>query len=56
MGEKEPKLKAIWSLNNMPENKETIHSAIRYMDRFLFLVDSTNFYKIDMETSEIKTY
>lgn len=57
MGETEPEVKYIWSMEHVPDVENTIHSGIRFKDdRYMFLVDNTNFYKIDIKTNETKTY
>lgn len=44
-------------MEKVPDVQRTIHSAIRFKDdRYMFLVDNLNFYKIDVKTNETKTY
>ena len=41
----------------MPDLQGELHSGIRFKDdRYMFLVDDDNFYKIDIKTSETRTY
>jgi hypothetical protein len=57
MGEEEPQVNHIWSMEHVPDIQEEIHSGIRFKnDRYMFLVDKTNFYKIDVKTNETKTF
>lgn len=44
-------------MDNVPDLEQEIHSGIRFKDeRYMFIVDKTNFYKIDIKTNETKTY
>lgn len=44
-------------MDNVPDLEQKIHSGIRFKDdRYMFIVDKTNFYKIDIKTNETKTY
>ncbi len=57
MGEEKPQVNHIWSMDHVPDIADAIHSGIRFKDdRYMFLVDNTNFYKIDIKTNETKTY
>lgn len=57
MGDEKPKVNFIWSMSNVPDLNNEIHSGIRFKnDRYMFLVDSENFYKIDIQTNETRTF
>jgi len=57
MGAEEPTVNFIWQMDNVPDLEKPIHSGIRFKDdRFMFIVDQNNFYKIDIKTNETKTY
>jgi len=57
MGESMPEVNRLWSMDHVPDVADTIHSGIRFKnDRYMFLVDNTNFYKIDIKTNETKTF
>ena len=57
MGPEEPTVNFIWQMNNVPDLEQRLHSGIRFKDdRYMFVVDNTNFYKIDIKTNETKTY
>ena len=57
MGPEEPTVNFIWQMDNVPDLEQQIHSGIRFKDeRYMFIVDNTNFYKIDLKTNETRTY
>jgi hypothetical protein len=58
MGEEgQPEVKPLWRMEGVPDISEPLHSGIRFKDdRYMFLVDKTNFYKIDIKTNETTTY
>ena len=52
-----PKPAFIWRMQGFQDLKGTVHSAVRFRDtRYMFLVDDENFYKIDIQTNQTKTY
>jgi len=49
MGPEEPVVNFIWNMNNVPDIEDRLHSGIRFKnDRYMFLLDKSNFYKIDI--------
>eukprot|EP00347_Sterkiella_histriomuscorum_P017370 403349643 len=57
MGPEEPTVNFIWQMDNVPDLEQQIHSGIRFKDeRYMFIVDNSNFYKIDLKTNETRTY
>jgi hypothetical protein len=46
-----------WRTDELENLSSTIHSAIRFKQpKYIFLVDNQNFYKINIETNQTKTY
>lgn len=44
-----------WSIDEIADLSGDIHSGVRKDDRYMFLVDSHNFYKIDTLSNEVGT-
>jgi len=44
-------------MDNVPDLENQIHSGIRFKDdKYMFIVDNVNFYKINIKTNETKTF
>jgi hypothetical protein len=57
MGDEKPEVNQLWTMSNVPDLTSTIHSGIRFKnDRYMFLVDANNFYKIDIQTNQTRTF
>lgn len=66
MGEEEPEIKQTWKYSGKNEDgelvdgiedlSEKLHSGIKHSEKSMFLIDTLNFYQINLETNEIQTF
>lgn len=55
--EAKPVVKKLWGKEGVEDLTDIVHSGVRFKDmNNIFLVDTRNFYKIDISTSEIVTF